>query len=135
MGGTIGWRLPRPFQHLGLQLRGEFLWWLTGMDRRQAQNAFLFIALLPSRDGRWRSPELFLNISIADTLIEQKNDPHALRYTCRQIPAAQAGVQFAALGRSQVQDFHLRHKLKDEDTRYLLLKDSPLVLLVRCSLQ
>src|SRR6476620_9653848 len=90
MGGTIGWRLPRPFQHLGPHLRGQLLRWLTGMDRRQAQNAFLFIALLPSRDGRWWSPELFLNISIADTLIEQKNDPHALRHTCRQIPAAQA---------------------------------------------
>ena len=52
-----------------------------------------------------RAPELFLDIPIADALVEQKNDPHALRHTCRQIPAAREGVPFAALRRSQVQDF------------------------------
>jgi hypothetical protein len=45
MRGAIVWRLPRPFQHLCAQLRGELLRWLAGMNRRQTQNALLWEAL------------------------------------------------------------------------------------------
>jgi hypothetical protein len=64
---------------------------------------------------------------ITDALIEHKNDPHPLRHTRRQIPATQEGVQFTALGWSQMQDFHLRHKRKAKADCYRLLRDSSLV--------
>ena len=114
MRGTIGRRLSGPLQHSRPQLRREFLRRLAGMYGRQTRRSVLFIPLLPARDGRRRGSQLLFDVAVGCSLIQQKNDAHALRHARRQIPFPQVALQFASFARSQVQDFHLRHKIYDE---------------------
>ena len=97
------------------------------MYGRQTQHSVLLIPLLPAGDGRGRRSQLLFYVAVGCPFIQQKNDAHALRHARRQIPFPQVALQFAAFGRSQVQDFHFRHKYMTKKYRYLLLEDSPLV--------
>src|SRR5712672_857726 len=96
------------------------------MDGRQTQHSFLLIPLLPARDSGRCGSQLLFDVAVRCPFIQQKNDAHALGYARWQIPSPQVALQLAAFGRSQVQDFHLRHKYMTKKLRYLLLGDSPL---------
>ena len=96
------------------------------MNRRQAEHAILFVALLPAGDGRGEGSQLLTNLAVGTAFIQKKNDPHSLGDAGRKVPFPQVGLDLASFAGGQVQYSHLRHKYMANKNRYPLLRDTPL---------